>query len=60
MTDKLETLPCLECPNDCEAKTWLGRAKALSDAGLRISAINLPCPKNKVTYRVGPIEPRMQ
>ena len=51
-------LPCLDCELDCEAKLWLARAKALSEAGLRINMISLPCPKNGVTYKVGPVEPK--
>jgi len=58
MTDNTDKLPCLECDRDCEAKTWLWRAKVLSEAGFRISKVNLPCPKNSVTYEVGPIEPK--
>jgi len=45
-------LPCLECPDKCEAKKWINKAYELHQAGVECK-INLPCPKNGVTYVVG-------
>ena len=49
-------LPCLDCELDCEAKVWLVRAFELHKAGVDIKRINLPCPRDGVTYEVGPIK----
>ena len=45
-------LPCLECNDECEAKKWIYMAKIFSEGGAPVAKINLPCPKNKMTYVV--------
>ena len=45
-------LPCLDCLDNCEAKQWLTKAYELDNGGFKVKAINLPCPKNKVTYLI--------
>ena len=43
-------LPCIDCFDTCEARLWLTRAYELEKGGFPVTTINLPCPKNNVTY----------
>lgn len=45
-----ENLPCFECTLACEAYYFLNLAYEVGKAGVKVSTVNIPCPKNKCTY----------
>ena len=49
---KASELPCFECLEKCEAKALLNAAYVLHAEGKEFKTLNLPCPKNKTTYKV--------
>ena len=48
----MDRLPCLACDRECEAKTMLARAMELSKAGVEVTEINLPCPRDGNVYHI--------